>query len=397
MAEKPRDLKVAIVHYWFVGYTGGERVVEALAGMFPQADLFALVAKPATLSPELKKHRLTTSFLQHVPGAVRWYRHFLPLQPFALEQLDLSGYDLILSSESGPAKGVLSPPETCHICYCHSPMRYLWNLYPSYRRGLAPFVGAAFSVAAHYVRMWDLASAARVDYFVANSENVASRIRKYYRREALVVCPPVEISSGYIADKHGDYYLVVSRLVDYKRVDVAIQACNRLGRKLRIVGDGDQYKRLRRLAGPTVEFLGAVDQRELHENYAHCRALLFPGEEDFGIVPVEAQSFGRPVLAYARGGALETVRALSERGPFDPETSTGVFFLEQSADSMTEAIWKFESVESGFSPAFIRSSVERFDVSRFKSEMRQVIQASLLEHSHSARSGSNMFIESLHR
>jgi len=396
MGEKPRDLKVAIVHYWFVGYTGGERVVDAMAEMFPQADLFALVAKPNTLSPGLKKHRLTTSFLQHVPGAVRWYRHFLPLQPFALEQFDLTGYDLILSSESGPAKGVLSLPETCHVCYCHSPMRYVWNLYPSYRRGLGPFAGAAFSLAAHYVRMWDLASAARVDYFVANSENVASRIRKYYRREALVVYPPVEISSGYIADKHEDYYLVVSRLVDYKRVDIAIQACNRLGRKLRIIGDGDQYKRLRRLAGPTVEFLGAVDQCALHENYAHCRALLFPGEEDFGIVPVEAQSFGRPVIAYARGGALETVRALSGREPSDPETSTGVFFLEQNADSMTEAIWKFESVESDFSPAFIRSSVERFDFSRFKSEMHQVIQASLLDHSHSGQSGKNMFAEPLH-
>jgi len=245
--------------------------------------------------------------------------------------------------------------------------------------------------------MWDLISAARVDYFVANSENVASRIRKYYRREALVVYPPVEISSGYIADKRGDYYLVVGRLIDYKRVDIAIQACNRLGRKLRIVGDGDQYKRLRKLAGPTIEFLGAVDQRDLHENYAHCRALLFPGEEDFGIVPVEAQSFGRPVLAYARGGALETVRALSERGSSDPETSTGVFFLEQSADSMAEAIWKFESVESSFSPAFIRSSVERFDVSRFKSEMHQVIQASLMEHSNSSQSGCSMSVESLHR
>jgi glycosyltransferase involved in cell wall biosynthesis len=374
------SLRVAIVHYWFVGNTGGERVVEALAEMFPQADLFCLVAEPTTMSPTLRKHRLTTSFLQRIPGSRRLYKHLLPLHPLAIEQLDLSGYDLILSSESGPAKGVLSPPDTCHICYCHSPMRYLWDLYPSYRRAMGPVARNVFALTANYLRMWDLASAARVDYFVANSYNVASRIRKHYRREAPVVYPPVNVSAGYVSKDLDDYYLVVSRLIGYKRVDLAIEACNRLKRPLRIIGDGDQYKRLRRLAGPSIEFLGHVSDRAVQENYASCRALLFPGEEDFGIVPVEAQSFGRPVIAYGRGGALETVKGCPIGQPFTPEMSTGVFFFEQTADSVEDAIFRFESVEGRFSASFIRSSVERFGVERFKSEMDQFIEENISTH-----------------
>lgn len=377
---RPREsLRVAIVHYWFIGNTGGERVVEALAEMFPQADLFCLVAEPTTMSPRLRSHHLTTSFLQRIPGSRRLYKHLLPLHPLAIEQLDLSNYDLILSSESGPAKGVLSPPDTCHICYCHSPMRYLWDLYPSYRRAMGPVAGKVFALTANYLRMWDLASAARVDYFVANSYNIASRIRKHYRREAHVVYPPVDVSAGYISEDTDDYYLVVSRLIGYKRIDLAIEACNRLKRPLRIIGDGDQYKRLRRLAGPSIQFLGHVnDDRAVQENYARCRALLFPGEEDFGIVPVEAQSFGRPVIAYGRGGALETVKGCGHT--FTPEMSTGVFFFEQTTGSVEDAILRFESIEGRFSASFIRSSVERFSVARFKSEMHQFINENLMDH-----------------
>jgi glycosyltransferase involved in cell wall biosynthesis len=374
------NLRVAIVHYWFVGLGGGERVVEALAEMFPQADLFALVADPDTMSPSLREHRLTTSFLQRIPGSRRWYRHLLPLQPLALEQLDLTGYDLILSSESGPAKGVLSKSSACHICYCHSPMRYLWDMYPQYRRSLSLLTGGVFSLTAHYLRMWDLASASRVDHFVANSRNVAGRIRKHYRREASVIYPPVNVDSGRSSGKIEDYYLVVGRLIDYKRVDIAIQACNRLNRKLRIIGEGDQYKRLRNLAGATVQFLGRLDDHQLMENYSGCRALLFPGEEDFGIVPVEAQSCGRPVIAFGRGGALETVKALNDAELSSPETATGVFFFEQSVDAMVHAIQVFESVEPRFSPSFIRSHVERFNVSRFKAEMQRFIDDSLTRH-----------------
>jgi len=371
------SLRIAIVHYWFVGNGGGERVVEALAEMFPQADVFCLFAEPATMTPRLRRHRLTTSFLQRLPGGRRWYKQLLPLHPLAIEQLDVSKYDLVLSSESGPAKGVLPSPDACHICYCHSPMRYLWDLYPDYRRAMRPLAGSVFALTAHYLRMWDLASAARVDHFVANSHNVAGRIRRHYRRDATVIYPPVDVSSGYLAEGVGEYYLVVSRLIDYKRVDLAIEACNRLNRPLWVVGDGDQYKYLRKLAGPSIKFLGRLDDEAVRENYAHCRALLFPGEEDFGIVPVEAQSFGRPVVAYGRGGVLETVQGLITGDLLNVEGATGIFFGEQTVESLVQAVEFFESVESRFSPTFIRDSVERFDASRFKSEISEFINQSL--------------------
>ena len=228
-----QKLRVAIVHYWFVSHRGGERVVEAIAGMFPQADVFSLVADAEAIPQSLRGRSIKTSFLQNLPGSTRWHRHFLLLHPLALEQFDLSDYDLVLSSESGPAKGVLTRAGTCHVCYCHSPMRYLWDFYHRYRNGATvgrwsrPF----FTLASHYLRMWDAASADRVDYFVANSRNVASRIRKHYRRDATVIYPPVNVDAGYVADKIEDFYLAVGHLVDYKRMDLAIAACNRLGQE----------------------------------------------------------------------------------------------------------------------------------------------------------------------
>jgi glycosyltransferase involved in cell wall biosynthesis len=364
--ESLAQLRVAIVHYWFTGYGGGERVIEAFAGIFPQADFYALVASERGIPPALRGRRLTTSFVGRIPGAKRWYRHFLPLYPFALEQFDLSAYDLVISSESGPAKGVITSPATCHICYCHTPMRYLWDMYHAYRKSLNPLTRPVFSLAAHYARQWDVSTAARVDYFLANSEHVAARIRKYYRRESTVIYPPVDVSAGYISPMTDDYYLVVSRLVPYKRVDLVIEACKRLGRRLRIVGMGPEYRKLRRLAGPSVEFVGKLEEQSLHESYARCRALLFPAEEDFGIVPVEAQSFGRPVIAYGRGGALETVIGPTAAG--DPQAASGIFFHEQSAEALGEAIVAFERNEALFSSEFIRAQAQRFSLERFKED-----------------------------
>ncbi len=374
-------LRVAIVHYWFVKFRGGERVVEALAEMFPQADLYTLVLDPDALPASLRGRNFTTSFLENVPGIQRHYKKLLPLFPLALEQFNLNDYDLVISSESGAAKGVLTRPHTCHICYCHTPMRYIWDMYHQYRTkpGMGAVARLIFSLSAHYMRLWDYAAAARVDYFVANSRNVAGRIGKHYRREATVINPPVDVSAGYSSPKLEDYYLVVGQLVDYKRVDLAIEACNRLGRPLRIVGEGEEFERLRSLAGPTVRFLGHLSDQELRENYARCRALLFPGEEDWGIVPVEAQSFGRPVIAFGRGGALETVVGGFPRDPLAPEASTGVFFSEQSADSLAAAVRFFESNQSRFSPAVIRQHAKRFDASRFQAEMRAFIGARMLE------------------
>lgn len=360
-------LRVAIVHYWFTAYGGGERVVESLSEIFPQADIFTLIADREKIPLSLRKHSVADSFVARIPGAKRWYRNFLPLYPIALEQFDLSSYDLVISSESGPAKGVITSPHTCHICYCHSPMRYIWDLYHQSRKSMNPVTRAIFSATAHYMRLWDFSTAARVDYFVANSRYIAARIRKCYRRESTVIHPPVNWAAGYVSQKADDYYLVVSRLVPYKRVDLAIEACNRLGRRLRIVGAGSEYKRLRKMAGSSVEFIGQLDENSLHEAYAKCRALLFPGEEDFGIVPVEAQSHGRPVIAYAKGGVIETVS-----GEFvddaDAENCTGVFFQQPSPELLCEAILRFERVEGRFRPEFIRSSVERFGQKRFQGE-----------------------------
>jgi glycosyltransferase involved in cell wall biosynthesis len=367
------DLKVAIVHHWFVKpWCGAERVVEAIANIFPQADLFAMISDPEVLPTDLRRRKITTSFLQHIPGRYRWHRQLMPLYPLALEQLDLSEYDLVISSESAPAKGVITSAGTCHICYCHTPMRYVWDMYHGYRSNMGPVSRILFSTATHYLRLWDVCTASRVDYFIANSRNVAERIRKHYRRDAVVISPPIDISEGFISEDIRDYYLVLGRLVDYKRVEIAIEACNRINRRLMIVGDGPQMKSLRKLAGPMVQFLGQAPREEVREAYAHCRALLSPGEEDFGLVPLEAQSYGRPVIAYAKGGALETVRGIYSSGEFDEE-ATGIFFSEQSATSLSDAIEFYESVERRFSPRAIRARAILFGEDNFRREMAEFI------------------------
>jgi glycosyltransferase involved in cell wall biosynthesis len=363
------QLRVAIVHYWFVSEGGGEKVVEALAEMFPQADIFALVVNPERLPQSLQKRKLYTSFLQKIPGSRKFHRHFLLLHPLGLEQFDLSEYDLVISSESGPAKGVITSAKTCHVCYCHSPMRYLWDMHAEYKTAMNPIVRTVYSVASSWLRVWDLATASRVDFFIANSSFVASRIQKIYRRNSQVIHPPVDVAAGKVQFKPGEYYLCVGRLVDYKRIDLAVRACSRLGRRLKVIGSGPQLKSLKRIAGPTVEFSGVASAQDLRDSYARCRALLHPGEEDFGIVPVEAQSFGRPVIAYGSGGALETVNGNWPEQPFS-KSHTGIFFTKQTTDDMEEAILRFESAEANFSPDEIAAHAHQFDATRFKVEMQ---------------------------
>ena len=375
------SLRVAIVHYWFVARAGGERVVEALAEIFPQADIFSLVVDPEILAPELQKRTIHGSFLQRIPGARKFHRHLFFLYPLALEQFDLSSYDLVISSESGSAKGVITSTKTCHVCYCHSPMRYIWDMYPAYRRAMKPLTKAVFTLASHYMRLWDYTSAARVDYFVANSRFIASRIRKCYGRESVVIHPPVDTGDGSELASPGDTYLAVGRMVDYKRFDLAVEVCTRLKRQLIVIGEGPEYKSLKRIAGPTIRFLGKVSDAELRENLAKCRALLFPGEEDFGIVPVEAQSLGRPVIAYASGGALETVRGVAH-GATKVGDATGVFFTEQSVASLEEAILKYESMQSQFDPQVIREHALQFDREIFKGKIQDFARASLSDFRH---------------
>jgi glycosyltransferase involved in cell wall biosynthesis len=374
------ELRVAIVHYWFVSRRGGERVVEAIAEVFPQADIFTLVADRNRMAPALREHKLTMSLVQKIPGSTRWHRHLLPLYPYALEQFDLRGYDLVISSESGPAKGVLTGADTCHICYCHSPMRYIWDMYHDYmgENGNRGLKRAIFSFAAHYVRQWDLASASRVDYFVANSHNVAARIAKHYRREATVIYPPVNVENAIISGSYDDYYLFVGQLVDYKRADIAIHACNLLGRRLRIAGKGEQCNKLRQIAGPTIEFIGSPSDSELAKEYARCRALLFPGEEDFGIVPVEAQSYGRPVIAFDKGGALETVRGFYPADGYSPG-STGVFFSSRNAESLAEAMIAFEKAEARFSAYELQAHARKFRTENFKHNLRSFVEGRYME------------------
>jgi glycosyltransferase involved in cell wall biosynthesis len=367
-----RDLRVAIVHYWLVGRAGGERVVEGLTLLFPQADIFTLMADEKKMPPSLRGQKITTSFLQKLPFAKRLHRFTLGLQPIALEQFDLSRYDLVLSSESGPAKGVITGPGTLHVCYCHSPMRYIWDMHAAYTESMRWPVRIVFRLVAHWMRVWDLASAARVDRFVANSRFIASRIRKIYRRSSTVIHPPVEVESAGVASAPGEYYLCAGRLVDYKRVDLAVEACRRMGRKLKVAGDGPLRKKLAEAAGPDAEFLGSVTDEQLSDLMLSCRALLFPGEEDFGIIPVEVQARGRPVIAYASGGVLETVEGLVDGDAFHSD-ATGIFFPEQNADSVMKAIERFEAIEGSFEPARIHQRAMRFDQSVFQMQMAEFL------------------------
>jgi glycosyltransferase involved in cell wall biosynthesis len=329
-------VKVALVHYWLVGMRGGERVLEALCRMFPGADIYTHVLDPAAISPLLASHKIETTFINRLPKAGRWYKSYLPLMPAALEALDLTGYDLIISSEAGPAKGIIPGPNAVHLSYVHSPMRYIWDQYHVYRRNAGPVARLSMLPISHWLRMWDVTSAARVDRFVANSHFVARRIGKYYRRPADVVFPPVAVDlfAPAPANELDDFYLWAGELVSYKRPDVAIDAFVKSGRRLVVIGDGPERRSLeRRAEGSRIEFLGKTDFDRLRSHMARCRALVFPGEEDFGIIPVEVQASGRPVIALGSGGVLDSV----------VDGETGMFFDQPTSDALNDAIERFET------------------------------------------------------
>jgi len=379
-----KALKVAITHHYLLSLGGSERVIEALAQIYPQADFFVLFAEEEFIPEKLKGRHITTSSLDRIPGARRIYRHLLPLYPLAVESLDLSGYDLILSADGAATKGVLTDQGAVHLCYCHSPSRSFWDQYCSQRKAMPWLARTAFAPISQYMRMWDFAAAQRIDGFMANSRYVSDRIWKYYRRASTVIYPPVDTASAYVASKHDEYYLSAGRLIADKRVDVLIEACNRLRRRLRILGNGPEEGALRAMAGPTIEFGGRVGESELRDHYSHCRALLFAAEEDFGLVSVEAQAFGRPVIAYGRGGSLETVVGLpggelSPGRPMFPNFATGVFFEEQNADSLAAAITRFESMEECFDPRRIRRHAFQFDTRVFADKVRRYVQDALDE------------------
>jgi glycosyltransferase involved in cell wall biosynthesis len=355
-------MRVALVHYWLLGMRGGEKVLEALCRLFPQADIFTLFYDPEKVSPTIRSHKVTASFLNSFRQG---YRSLLPLTPIALEHLDVRGYDLIISSESGPAKGVITDGRCRHLCYCHSPMRYLWDLYPDYLHEWtrSSVKRAVIGILSNYLRLWDYASASRVDEFVANSANVKRRIWKAYRRESEVIYPPVDVETFYHRSPL-DYFLVVSELVQYKRVHDAVISFSRDGRPLRVVGDGPEFKKLRKVAGRNIEFCGRISQAELREQYARCRAVVQTGEEDFGIVSVEALASGKPVIALGRGGVLESVSL---------ETGGGFFYDVPGHEHLGKAVLEFEKRHSDVCSTRLQMAAKRFSEQRFAEEMLHMI------------------------
>ncbi|MBI5827560.1 MAG: glycosyltransferase [Deltaproteobacteria bacterium] len=368
-------MKVALIHDWLTGMRGGEKVLEVFCEIFPEADLFTLLHIPGSVSKTIENRSIKTSFIQRLPLARRRYRSMLPLFPLAIESFNLNGYDLVLSSSHCVAKGVIPPPGALHISYIHTPMRYVWDMRHDYFGGIGGVSGRLIALFSHYLRMWDVTSSARVDRFIANSAHVAKRVEKYYRRPAHVINPPVECSMFRLDRDRGDFYLIVSAFAPYKRIDVAIEAFNTLGLKLKVIGAGQDGKRLRSIAKGNVEFLGWKSDEELAGYYAGCKALVFPGEEDFGIVPLEAMACGRPVIAYGKGGALETIiplnPALGAKAPEGPPT--GVFFYEQTPSALARAVSMFEEREKEFIPGRIRERALGFSREAFKARIKDYV------------------------
>jgi glycosyltransferase involved in cell wall biosynthesis len=385
-------VKIALVHDWLVSMRGGERCFEVLCELFPDADVFTLVHRKGQVSPVIEKHPIRTSFIQRLPLSLTHYQHYLPFFPLAIRSFAFDDYDLIISSSHCVAKGVRVPDHACHVAYIHTPMRYIWDQFDAYftdgRAGWIP--RSVMSLLRGPLQRWDVSSNNSVHQFVANSQHVARRIRSYWGREATVLYPPVDWQSFAASHQDEGYYLLVTALVPYKRVDLAIEAANRMKFPLKIIGAGQDEQRLRRLAGPCVELLGWQTDSVIRQHYACCKALLFPGEEDFGIVPLEAMACGKPVIAYARGGALETVVSLvppeqsgrMERAAdmpprvSDKQYPTGVLFDQQKPESLVDAIDFFERHRNRFAPERIRAHVEPFDRKYFKEGMRQLIETS---------------------
>lgn len=365
MAQYQKYKKVAVIHDWLTGMRGGEVVLEAILDIFPEADLFTLLYNEGTVSKKISDRKITVSFINSLPFKKNKYRHYLPLFPTAIERLNLQGYDLVVSSSHCVARGVIVPPNTPHICFFHSPMRYVWDMYHDYfpdkgflNRWVIPYF-------ANYLRMWDAACAPRVDRYISNSSFVAKRIRRFYGKEAHVVHPPC------VSDKHrlpelsrsGEFYLVVSALVPYKRVDLAVEAFRDFqDRKLIIAGDGPDFKKLKKNSPSNVEFVGKCSRSMLENLYSGAKGLIFPGIEDFGIVPVEAQSYGCPVIAYNEGGAVETVL----------NRKTGLFFDEQSVQSLRDAVIASEKIK--YRQADFQNHIKKFTFNSFRRKFSEEIE-----------------------
>jgi glycosyltransferase involved in cell wall biosynthesis len=355
-------LKVAIVHDWLTVMGGGEKVVESLLDIFPHAPIYTTMAIRNNLSPKLVAADIRTSFLQkNVKGDKANHQKYLPWMPAAFESFDLNEYDLVISSSSCCAKGVITGSQTTHICYCHTPTRYVWEHFYEYTKNMNPLKKRILLYYMNYLRTWDYAAAQRVDHFIANSKFVAGRIKKYYRREAEVIYPPVRTDYFTPGDEDGDFFLVVSRLVGYKRIDLAVDAFNKLGLPLVVIGDGSERKTLESSAKSNITFLGWQSDDVVRDYMRKCKALIFPGEEDFGITPVEVQSCARPVIAFSNGGALETIIP----------GVTGVFFDSQEANSLIAAIKSLNEI----SKSDCITNASEFSVESFSESIKQYVES----------------------
>ena len=365
-------MKIALVHDHFAQDGGAERVFWMLAEMYPQADIFTILYNRNYIAEHLPGRQPQATFIQNLPLGVSKYQWHLPLMPMAIESLNFEKYDLIISSASSFAKGIISRPGAIHICYCHTPTRYLWHYSSQYLQELRlpKFFKKIVGWEVSRIRSWDRGAAERVDYFIANSKTTQERIKKYYQRDSLIIYPPVDTAKFFISDKNGDYFLAGGRFIPHKRFDLAIRAFNKLNLPLKIFGDGPDFPRLRKMARPNIEFLGKISDARKAELMSGCLAFIHPQEEDFGISAVEAQASGRPVIAFNRGGASETVR----------ENISGLFFYEQTWEELADTVLRFLYQKNNFNPQIIKQSVEKFNVSRFKWEVQSYINKVIMKY-----------------
>jgi len=360
-------MKTALVHHWLVTPRGGEKVFSALADLFPDADLFALLCQRSRMKILFGERPVHTSVIQFLPKATSWYPYYLPFFPMATERLDLSEYSIVISSDAATVKGVHTSSGALHICYCHTPMRYVWHNYEDYSHAAGPIGRFVYPALSAKLRDWDFQAAQKVTHFIASSHNVACRIRRYYHRESTVIYPPVDTDYFHPGSMNAadEFFLAVSAHVPYKRLDLAVEAFNRNGKRLIVIGDGSERRRLEHQARPNIRFLGSQPATVLRCVMQRCRALVFPGEEDFGIVMVEAQACGKPVIAFGQGGACEIVN----------NGVTGVLFENKTADSLCDAVRRFGNMR--FDPHVIRASALRFDLTRFRREFSQFVESAV--------------------
>lgn len=368
---------VAIVHDWLVVYAGAERVLEQMLACYPESDLFSLVDfLPADQRAFIRNKPVSTSFIQRLPKARKKYRAYLPLMPLAVEQFDLSAYDLVISSSHAVAKGVLTGPDQLHLCMCYSPVRYAWDLQHQYLResGLERGIkGWMAKLILHYVRLWDVRTANGVDAFMAISHYIARRIQKVYRRESTVIYPPVDVADFSLCRDKGDFYVTASRMVPYKKIDLIVEAFTAMpDKKLLVIGDGPDFAKIQAKAGPNIQLLGFAGAEVLRNHLQRARAFVFAAEEDFGITPLEAQACGTPVIAFGKGGALETIVPLREVECAAP--STGVFFYEQSVPAIIAAVGRFEGAGAAITSEACRENALRFAPERFRTEFTAFVE-----------------------